>query len=211
MLLPPIYNKVNPADSTIITLALTSETLKLPIVEDLAETRLVQKISQISGVGLVTISGGQRPAIRVQVNQNRLAALGLAFSDIQNSIEAANVNAAKGNLDGTNLSYVINTNDQLLSADDYKQIIVAYKNGNPIRLLDIVNVIDDVENTKQAAWVNKTPAIVINIQRQPGANVIKVADSIKNLLPHLSSTLPKSIKVSIISDRTNTIRASISM
>lgn len=207
---PPIYSKVNPADTPIITLALTSKTIDLKSVEDIAETRLVQKISQVSGVGLVSISGGQRPAVRIQVNPTRIASLGMSLSDIQNAVTKANVNAAKGSFDGQGLAYIINGNDQLLSAKDYASIVVAYKNNAPIRLRDVANVIDDVENVRQAAWVGKQPAIIVNIMRQPGANVIKVADSVKELLPALSVTLPKSIEILVLSDQTNTIRASVS-
>ena len=206
----PIYSKVNPADTPIITLALTSKLLPLSKVEDFAETRLVQKISQVSGVGLVKISGGQRPAIRVQANPNLLASFGLSLDDVRSSIAAANVNGAKGSFDGKDVSYTINSNDQLFSSDDYKALIIAYKNNTPIRLCDVATVIDDVENNKQAAWVNKTPAIILNIQRQPGANVIKVADKIKTLLPQLSAAMPQAIEISILSDRTNIIRASVS-
>ena len=207
---PPIYSKVNPADAPIITLALTSRTLNLRSLEDIAETRLAQKISQVSGVGLVSISGGQRPAVRIQVNPTKIASLGISLSDIQNAITNANVNAAKGSFDGKSLAYTINSNDQLLSAKDYSPLIVSYKNNAPVRLCDIANVIDDVENVRQAAWVGKQPAIILNIMRQPGANVIKVADSVKELLPTLSATLPKAIEILVLSDQTTTIRASVS-
>ena len=207
---PPIYSKVNPADAPIITLALTSKTLNLRSVEDIAETRLAQKISQVSGVGLVSISGGQRPAVRIQVNTTKIASLGISLSDIQNAVTNANVNAAKGSFDGKSLAYTINSNDQLLSAKDYSPLIVSYKNNAPVRLCDIANVIDDVENVRQAAWVGKQPAIILNIMRQPGANVIKVADRVKELLPTLSATLPKAIEILVLSDQTTTIRASVS-
>ena len=206
---PPIYNKVNPADTPIITLALTSDTMKLHEVEDFAETRLAQKISQVSGVGLVSISGGQRPAVRIQLNTPLLASYGISTDTVSAVISNANVNAAKGNFDGQSITYTIDANDQLSSAKEYKSLIVSYVNNAPIYLSDIANVIDDVENVKQAAWVNKRSAIILNIQKQPGANVIKVADTIKNLLPKLSSTLPNSIKLSVLTDRTNTIRASV--
>ena len=206
---PPIYNKVNPADTPIITLALTSELLPLSEVENFAETRLAQKLSQILGVGLVTISGGNRPAVRVQVNPKLLASYGISMDNLSSAISSANVNNAKGSFDGKEVSYVINANDQLFTSKDYSPLIIAYNDNSPVRLSDVANVIDGVENTKQAAWVNKTPAIIVNIQRQPGANVIKVADNIKQLLPQLSEALPKSINVSILSDRTITIRASI--
>ena len=206
---PPIYNKVNPADAPIITLALTSTTMLLPQVEDYADTRLAQKISQLPGVGLVSISGGQRPAVRIQTNPNALAAYGLTLEDLRTSITTANVNAAKGSFDGPRLAYTINANDQLLTAQAYQPIVLAYKNNAPIRLSDVANVIDDVENNKQAAWMNTTPAVIMNIQRQPGANVIAVADRIKRLLPQLRATLPAAIQVVVLSDRTTTIRASV--
>lgn len=206
---PPVYNKVNPADVPILTLALTSDILPLSKVEDFADTRLAQKISQVSGVGLVSISGGQRPAVRIQVNPMALSAYGLTLENVRNSVVASNVNTPKGNFDGKYQAYTINANDQLLTSSDYKPLIISYKNGAPVRLSDVANVIDDVENTKQAAWMNLTPAIILNIQRQPGSNVIEVADRIKKLLPKLKATLPESVKVTLITDRTLTIRASI--
>jgi multidrug efflux pump len=206
---PPIYSKVNPADTPIITLSLTSKLLPLHEVQDFAETRLAQKISQISGVGLVSVAGGKRPAVRVQANSRLLASYGMTLDSIRSAISNANVNGAKGNFDGKDISYAINANDQLSSSKDYKSLIIAYKNGNAIRLSDVANVIDDVENNKQAAWVNKTPAIIVNIQRQPGANVIKVVDTIKKLLPKLRSALPNAIELNILSDRTQTIRSSV--
>jgi multidrug efflux pump len=207
---PPIYNKVNPADTPIITLSLTSKSLPLHEVEDFAETRLAQKLSQISGVGLVSISGGQRPAVRIQANANLLASFGLSLDQVMNAITNANVNGAKGNLDGNKVTYSINANDQLVTAEDFSSLIISYTNNAPVRLKDVATVVDGAENIKQAAWVNKTPAIIVNIQRQPGANVIKVADTIKVLLPKLSATLPKSVEVAVLSDRTNTIRSSVS-
>lgn len=206
---PPIYSKVNPADAPILTIALTSNTLPLPQVEDFADTRLGPKISQLTGVGLVSISGGQRPAVRIQANPNALAAYGISLETLRTAITAANVNAAKGNFDGPRLSYIINSNDQLLSSVDYRPIIVAYKNNAPVRLSDVANVIDDAENIKLAAWMNTTPAIIMNIQRQPGANVIQVTDRIKQLLPQLSAALPKAINIHLLTDRTITIRASV--
>lgn len=206
---PPIYSKVNPADAPIMTLALTSKTLSMPQVEDYAETRFAQKISQLSGVGLVSISGGQRPAVRIQANPTALAALGITLEDLRESIATANVNQAKGNFDGKNLAYTINTNDQLLTSEAYKPLIIAYKNGAPVRISDIATVIDGAENVKQAAWMNETPAVILNIQRQSGANVIEVVDKIKSLLPKINATLPNDIEVSILTDRTNTIRASV--
>jgi len=206
---PPVYNKVNPADTPIITLALTAKTLPLPQVEDFADTRLAQKISELPGVGLVTISGGQRPAVRVQVNSDALAAYGLTLESVRNAIAAANVNAAKGNFDGSRLAYTINANDQLLGSADYRSLIIAYNNNAPVRLQDIARVTDDIENKNQAAWMNLTPAVVMNIQRQPGANVIAVADRIKQLLPTLRKNLPAAIQTNVLTDRTLTIRASI--
>jgi multidrug efflux pump len=206
---PPIYSKVNPADTPILTLALTSHSLPLPQVQSLADTRLAQKISQVNGVGLVSLSGGQRPAVRIQANPTALAAYGLNIEDIRTAIGTANVNQAKGSFDGPARAYTIDANDQLRSADEYRAIIVAYKNGGPVRLTDVADVIDDAENVRQAAWVNEQPAIIMNIQRQPGANVIQVVDQIKKLLPQLQASLPSSVQVSLLSDRTTTIRASV--
>jgi multidrug efflux pump len=206
---PPIYAKTNPADTPILTLALISRTEQLSHVEDLADTRLAPKISQLPGVGLVSISGGQKPAVRIQVNPTVLASYGLNLEDVRSAIVAANVNQAKGNFDGPHQAYQIGANDQLLSSDDYRPLIVAYRNGAPVKLTQIADVIDDVENIRQAAWMNQAPAVIMNIQRQPGANIIQVVDRIKRLLPQLTSTLPKSIQVSILTDRTNTIRASV--
>jgi len=206
---PPIYSKVNPADTPVLTLALTSKTLPLTQVQALADTRLAQKISQVSGVGLVTLSGGQRPAVRIQANPTALAAYGLNIEDIRTAIGAANVNQAKGSFDGPSRAYTIDANDQLRSADEYRNIIVAYKNGAPIRLTDVADVIDAAEDVRQAAWVDTQPGIIMNIQRQPGANVIQVVDQIKQLLPQLQSSLPPSVQVAVLSDRTTTIRASV--
>lgn len=206
---PPIYSKVNPADTPIITLGLTSSTLPLPQVEDFAETRLAQKIAQQPGVGLVSISGGQRPAVRVQINPTTLSAYGLTLEAVRAAIEAANVNAPKGSFDGPRLSYNIDANDRLLSSQDYRPLIIGYHNGAPVRLEDVANVIDDTENNKQAAWMNTEPAVIINIQRQPDANVIAVADHIKALLPQLQAALPEAIQVHLLTDRTVTIRASM--
>ena len=206
---PPIYAKTNPADTPILTLALTSKTEQLSHVEDLADTRLAPKISQLPGVGLVSISGGQKPAVRIQANPTVMASYGLNLEDLRSAIVAANVNQAKGNFDGAHQSYQIGANDQLLSSDDYRPLIVAFRNGAPVKLTQLAEVIDDVENVRQAAWMNDVPAVIMNIQRQPGANIIQVVDRIKQLLPQLTSTLPKSIQVSIVTDRTNTIRASV--
>ncbi|HTP66153.1 MAG TPA: MdtB/MuxB family multidrug efflux RND transporter permease subunit [Geobacteraceae bacterium] len=206
---PPVYSKVNPADAPVLTLALTSKTLSLPQVEDLADTRLAQKISQLSGVGLVSISGGQRPAVRVQANPTALAAYGLTLEDLRAVIQAANVNQAKGGFDGPRQSSIIGANDQLLSSKDYRQLVVSYKNNAPILMTDVADVVDDAENVKQAAWMNEEPAVIVNIQRQPGANVIEVVDRIQKLLPQLQSVLPAGVKVSVLTDRTTTIRASV--
>jgi multidrug efflux pump len=206
---PPLYSKTNPADTPIITLALTSKTMALSKVEDLADTRLAPKISQLPGVGLVSISSGQKPAVRIQANPTTLASYGLNMEDLRSAITAANVNQAKGNFDGPHQSYQIGANDQLTSAADYEPLIVAYKNGAPVKLTDVATVLDDVENVRQAAWMDNTPAVIVNIQRQPGANIIAVADRIKELLPQLTATLPSAIDVKVLTDRTNTIRASV--
>ncbi len=206
---PPVYSKVNPADAPILTLALTSDTLPLPQVEDLADTRFAQKISQLSGVGLVSISGGQRPAVRIQANPMALAAYDLTLEDLRVVIAAANVNQAKGGFDGPRRASIIGANDQLLASGDYRPLVVTYRNGAPVRLSDVADVIDGAENVKQAAWMNDRPAVIVNIQRQPGANVIEVADRIKKLLPQLQSALPSSVEVSVLTDRTTTIRGSV--
>jgi multidrug efflux pump len=206
---PPIYSKVNPADAPILTLALTSDTLPLTKVEDLADTTLAQKISQLPGVGLVSISGGQKPAVRIQANPTALASYGLSLEDLRTVLGQANVDQAKGVLDGPRQSYTINANDQLFSSADYRDIIVATKNGAPVRLRDVATIIDGAENARQAAWMNLTPAVIVNIQRQPGANIISVADKIKTLLPRLQSSLPSSVRLTILTDRTQTIRASV--
>ena len=211
---PPTYSKVNPADSPILTLQITSDSLPLEKVNDLADTLLAQKLSEVTGVGLVTIQGNQKPAVRVQVNPAGLSSLGLGFEDIRNSLLANNVNAPKGNFDGARLAYAIGANDQLLSATDYANVIIAYKNGTPVRLRDIGDVIDNVENVRLAAWVGdesvgNKPAVILDIQRQPGANIIQTADRVKALLPRLRASLPPSVQVSILTDRTETIRASV--
>jgi multidrug efflux pump len=206
---PPIYSKTNPADAPIITLALTSESLPLSKIEDLADTRLAQKISQLSGVGLVSIVGGQKPAVRIQANPTALSAYGINMEDIRTAVAAANTDQAKGSFNGPAQTYQIGANDQLLTSSDYASIVVAYRSGAPVRLSDVANVIDDTENNRQAAWMNNTPAIIVNIQRQPGANIISVVESIKNLLPKLSQSLPSAVKVQILTDRTTTIRASV--
>ena len=206
---PPIYAKTNPADAPIVTLALTSSTLPLPQVQDLADTRLAQKISQLAGVGLVSISGGQKPAVRIQANPTALANMGLGLDDIRTAIAAANVNQAKGSFDGKRQSYTIGANDQLLSSSDYRPLIVAYRNSSPVRLDQVAKVVDDTEDVRQAAWMNTTPAVIVNIQRQPGANIISVVDRIKQLLPQLKQSLPAAVNVQILTDRTTTIRASV--
>jgi multidrug efflux pump len=207
---PPIYSKTNPADAPILTLALTSDVLPLSKVEDLADTRLAQKMSQLPGVGLVSISGGQKPAVRVQVNPTILSSLGLNMEDVRNVIAAANVNQAKGSFDGKRQSYTIGANDQILSSDQYKPLILKSTNGGaPVTLSDVADVIDDTENLRQAAWMNNSPAVIVNIQRQPGANIIDVVDRVKKLLPQLKSSLPNSVSIAILTDRTITIRASV--
>ena len=206
---PPVYNKVNPADAPILTLALTSGTMPLSQVEDLAETRFAQKISQLAGVGLVSLSGGQRPAVRIQANPRALSAYGLTLEDLRVAVAAANVNQAKGAFDGPRRASIINATDQLLSSRDYRPLIVAYRNGAPVLLSEVADVLDDVENVKQAAWMNEQPAILVNIQRQPGANVIDVADRVKALLPQLQSALPAAVQVTVLTDRTTSIRASV--
>ncbi len=206
---PPVYSKTNPADAPVLTLALTSDTLPLPQVEDLAETRLAQKISQLTGVGLVSIAGGQRPAVRIQANPTALAAYGLTLEDLRQAVAAANVNQAKGSFDGPRQASIIGANDQLLSSREYRPLVVAYRKNAPVLLSDVADAVDDAENVKLAAWLNETPAVIVNVQRQPGSNVIEVVDRVKNLLPQLQSSLPSSVKVSIVTDRTTTIRASV--
>jgi len=206
---PPIYSKVNPADAPVLTLAMTSKTLPLSKVEDLADTMLAQKISQLPGVGMVSISGGQRPAVRIQANPTALASYGLSLEDLRTALSSANVNQAKGTFDGPHQSYTIGANDQLFTGDTYRPVIVAYRNGAPVRVADVANVSDGVENALQAAWANQNPAVLMNIQRQPGANIIGVVDRIKKLLPQLQAGLPASVQLDILTDRTGTIRASV--
>ena len=206
---PPIYAKVNPADAPILTLGLTSTTMPLTQVQDLADTRLAQKISQLSGVGLVSVSGGQRPAVRIQANLRQLAAYGLNIDDLRTTIATANVNTPKGNFDGPTRQYTINANDQLRKASDYLDLVIAYRNGAAVRLADVARAVDGAENVKLAGWTNQNPAVVLNIQRQPGANVIEVVDRIHALLPQLRAALPAAIDVQVLTDRTNTIRASV--
>ncbi|GFE58828.1 MdtB/MuxB family multidrug efflux RND transporter permease subunit [Geobacter sp. AOG1] len=206
---PPVYSKVNPADAPILTLALSSDSLPLPKVEDLADTRFAQKISQLPGVGLVSISGGQRPAVRIHANPTALASYGLTLEDLRAALAAANVNQAKGSFDGPRQSFIIGANDQLFTSKDYRSLVIAYKNGAPVQLKDVADAIDDTENVNQAAWMNTTPAVIVNIQRQPGANVIEVVNRVKQLLPQLQSALPASVKVTPLTDRTVTIRESV--
>src|SRR6202045_2260985 len=206
---PPIYSKTNPADAPILTLALTSNSLALSKVEDLADTTLAQKISQLTGVGLVSISGGQRPAVRVQANPTALASYGLSLEDLRTALANANIDQAKGTFDGQHQAFTIGANDQLLSSEGYNSIIVAFRNGAPVRLTDVATAIDSAENEKQAAWANKQPAVILNIQRQPGANIISVVDRVKKILPQLKAALPASVHVEILTDRTSTIRASV--
>ncbi len=207
---PPIYSKINPADSPILTLAITSNSLPLSKVEDLTDTTLAQKISQLTGVGLVSISGGQRPAVRIQANPTALASYGLSLEDLRTALTQANVDQAKGTFDGPHQAYTIGANDQLVSSESYKPLIIAYRNGAPVRLTDVATVLEGVENVQQAAWANQNPAVILNIQRQPGANIIAVVDRVKKLLPQLQAALPSAVHVDILTDRTNTIRASVS-
>ncbi|HEX7376331.1 MAG TPA: multidrug efflux RND transporter permease subunit [Pirellulales bacterium] len=206
---PPIYTKTNPADAPILTLALYSETLPLAKVEDLADTRLAQKISQLSGVGMVSISGGQKPAIRIQANPRALSSLGMNMEDLRMALLQASVNQAKGSFDGRRQAFTIGANDQVLTSAQYRKLIIAYRNGAPVQLADVADVLDSAENVRQAAWRNSTPAVILNIQRQPGANIIEVVDRIKELLPQLTASLPPAIHVDVLTDRTITIRASV--
>jgi len=206
---PPIYSKVNPADAPILTLAMTSDSLPLYQVEDLADTTFAQKISQLPGVGLVTISGGQKPSVRIQANPTALASYGISLEQLRTVIGQVNVDQAKGQLQNNRQAYTINANDQLFKPEEYAKTIIAYKSGNPVRLSDVATAIEGPENTYQAAWMNTSPAVILNIQRQPGANIIKVVDSIKLRLKQLQANLPASVKVQILTDRTNTIRASV--
>jgi multidrug efflux pump len=206
---PPIYSKTNPADAPILTLALYSQSIPLSQVEDLADTRFSQKIAQLPGVGLVSISGGQKPAVRIQVNPTALSSYGINLEDVRSALQATSLDQAKGNFDGPRQDYQIDANDQLLTSSDFKNVVVAYHNGAPVLLSDVASVVDGVENVKQAAWMNTTPAVIVNIQRQPGANIIQVVDRIQKLLPTLQSNLPASLQVAVLTDRTTTIRASV--
>jgi len=207
--MPPVYNKVNPADAPILTLALTSDAMPLAQVEDYADTRLAEKISQLPGVGAVTISGGQKPAVRVQINPTQLANYGLQMEDVRAALTAASLDTAKGSFDGPAQSYQISANDQLVSSGDYRSLVLGFFGGNPIMLKDVARIVDGVENDGQAAWMNKVPAVIVNIQRQPGANIIQVVDRIKALLPQLRATIPAVIKITALTDRTTTVRASV--
>jgi multidrug efflux pump len=207
--MPPIYSKVNPADAPILTLALTSDSMPLSQVEDYTDTRLAQKISQLPGVGAVTISGGQKPAVRIQINPTQLASYGLNLEDVRTALTTTSLDTAKGSFDGPAQSFQIGANDQITSSEDFKKIVLAYKNGAPIMLTDVAKVIDGVENAELSAWMNRVPAVIVNIQRQPGANIINVVDSIKALLPKLRATIPPVIQVTVLTDRTTTVRASV--
>jgi len=206
---PPVYAKVNPADAPVLTLGLTSKVMPLTQVEDLADTRVAQKISQIKGVGVVSVTGGQRPAVRVIVNPRALAAYGLNIDDLRTTINVANQNGPKGTLDGPSRAYTINTNDQLKSADEYANIVIAYRNNAPVRLKDVATLVESAENTKLGGWMNKTQALIVNVQRQPGANVVDVVNRIQALMPELKASLPAGVDVEVLTDRTTTIRASI--
>src|SRR5271170_7000365 len=222
---PPVYSKVNPADAPILTLSLTSDTLPLAQVEDLADTVIAQKISQLSGVGLVSINGGQKPAVRIQANPTALANYGLSLEDIRTAVGTANVDQAKGNLNGATQSYTIGANDQIPSSAGYNNVIIAYRNGSPVRLSDVANAVDSAENLFQAAWMGTSaqaasdgqpargatlqPAVIVNIQRQPGANIIGVVDEVQKILPQLRSSMPATVNLQVLTDRTNTIRASV--
>ena len=207
--MPPIYSKVNPADAPVLTIAVTSPSLPVIRLHDLTENRLAPKLSQVDGVGLVSIAGGRRPAVRIQANPQTLASLGLSLDDVRSAIVAANVNQAKGSFDGAQRASTIDANDQLKSAAEYQDLVIAWKNGNPLRLKDVAQIVDDAENLRLAAWSDRTPGVILNVQRQPGANVIQTVDRVKALLPRLQATLPASVDVQVIADRTTTIRASV--
>jgi multidrug efflux pump len=207
---PPIYSKTNPADAPVLTLAISSNSIPLSQVEDLVDTRLAPKISQLNGVGLVTISGGQKPAVRIQANPAALSSYGINLEDLRTAVTQSSVNAAKGNFDGPRQNYQIDANDQLVTSKDYRNVVVAYRNGGPVMLTDVAKIVDGVENTNQAAWMNKTPAVIVNVQRQPGGNTISVVRSIKQLLPQLEANLPRGIDVTVLTDLTTPIQASVS-
>jgi multidrug efflux pump len=207
---PPIYSKTNPADAPVLTLGITSSSMPLSQVEDLIDTRLAPKISQLNGVGLVTISGGQKPAVRIQANPQQLSSYGINMEDLRTALTQASVNAAKGNFDGPRQDYQIDANDQLVSSKDYRSVVVAFRNGAPVMLTDVAQIVDGTENNNQAAWMNQTPAVIVNVQRQPGANTISVVKSIKALMPQLEVDLPKGIQVTTLTDLTTSIKASVS-
>src|SRR5690242_7279054 len=206
---PPVYSKSNPADAPILTLAITSDAMPLPQVEYLVDTRLAPKLTQVAGVGLVSITGGQKPAVRIQVNPASLASYGLNLEDVRTALTATSVNAAKGTFNGKYQSYQIDSNDQLHTGSDYNNVVVAYRNGAPVFLKNVANIVNGVENSNQAAWMDQTPAVIVNIQRQPGANTINVVKSIKKLMPQLQATLPASMKVTVLTDLTTSIQASV--
>jgi multidrug efflux pump len=207
---PPVYNKTNPADAPILTMAITSDSMPLSEVEDMVDTRLAPRLSQLSGVGLVSISGGQKPATRIQVNPVQLSSYGLNMEDVRTALVQSSVNSAKGNFDGPRQDYQIDSNDQINTASDYNNVVIAYSNGAPVLVKNVANVVNGVENTKQAAWMNMTPAVILNIQRQPGANTITVVNAIEKVLPQLEANLPASIKVTPMTDMTTSIHASVS-
>ena len=207
---PPIYSKTNPADAPVLTFAITSNSIPLSQVEDLVDTRLAPKISQLSGVGMVTISGGQKPAVRIQANPQQLSSYGINLEDLRTALTQASVNAAKGNFDGPRQDFQIDANDQLVSSQDYRNVVVAFRNGAPVMLTDVAQVVDGIENNNQAAWMNQTPAVIVNVQRQPGANTINVVKSIKALMPQLENNLPAGIQVTTLTDLTTSIKSSVS-
>ena len=206
---PPTYSKVNPADTPILTLQIRSDSLPLEKVNDLADTVIAQKLSEVSGVGLVTIEGNQKPAVRVQINPSAVAAQGLSLEDVRAALVQNNVNAPKGSFDGQRQSYSINANDQIFSAAEFREVIIAYKKGSPVRLRDVGTAVDNVENVRMAGWVDRKAAVILDIQRQPGANIIETANRVKALLPKLRSAIPPSVTISVLIDRTETIRASV--
>src|SRR5690606_38256960 len=203
---PPVYNKVNPADAPVLTLAISSPTMPLPQVRDLVDTRMAQKLSEVPGVGLVSVAGGQRPAVRIQVNPIALASAGMSLGDLRSAVVGANVNQPKGNLDGPARSTTIDANDQLKSPTDYNDLIIAYRNDAPLRLSDVATAVQGVEDIRQAAWAGGQQAILLNVQRQPGANVIDVVDQIRAIMPQLQASMPATLDMSIVADRTQTIR-----
>ncbi len=207
---PPVYNKVNPADSPVLTLAITSKSVPLPQVNDLVDTRMAQKIAQISGVGLVSVGGGQRPAVRIRANPQALAAAGLTLADVRSMITRSNVNQPKGSIDGPSRITQLDANDQLRSAEDYAELIIAHNDGRVLKLADVAQIIEGAENNRLAAWADLNQAVLLNIQRQPGANVIEVVENVEALLPSIIATLPASLEVSVLTDRTQTIRAAVS-